>query len=319
MINIIALDGHTLNPGDLSWEGLESLSNFSVFPRTNRNEIYARAQSADVLIVNKLVLDRSILIQLPRLKYICVSATGYNNVDLDYCREKNIPVSNVSGYSTPAVAQHVFALLFALTNQVRKYNQEVHQGVWSNQNDFAYWYQPIDEIQGKVIGIYGFGKIGKAVADVALAFGMKVIVHRKNPQKESFEGIDYVNLDDLFSQSDVLSLHAPLTEDNQGIISLLNLAKMKPTSYLINTARGGLINESALRNALENKRIAGAALDVLSSEPPPTDHILFGLENCIITPHQAWASLAARRRLLNEVVKNVEGFLNGKMRNQING
>ena len=317
MINIIALDGHTLNPGDLNWEGLEALSSFSVFPRTDRNEILARAQSADILIVNKLVLDRPILAQLPRLKYICVSATGYNNVDLGFCREKNIPVSNVSGYSTPAVAQHVFALLFALTNQVEKYNQEVHQGIWSKQNDFAYWHQPIDEIYGKVMGVYGFGKIGKAVADVALAFGMKVIVHRKNPQKESIEGIEYVSLEDLFSQSDVLSLHAPLTEENKGMISLLNLAKMKPTSYLINTARGGLINELALKNALENKRIAGAALDVLSAEPPPLDHILVGLENCIITPHQAWASHAARRRLLNEVVKNVEGYLNGKMRNVV--
>jgi len=319
MINIIALDGHTLNPGDLNWEGLEALSSFAVFPRTDRNEIVARAKSADILIVNKLILDRPILAQLPRLKYICVSATGYNNVDLDFCREKKIPVSNVSGYSTPAVTQHVFALLFALTNQVEKYNQEVHQGVWSEQNDFSYWHQSIDEIYGKVMGIYGFGKIGKAVAKVALAFGMKVIVHRKNPSKESIEEIKYVSLEELFTQSDVLSLHAPLTEENKGIISLLNLAKMKPTSYLINTARGGLINESALLNALENKRIAGAALDVLSSEPPPRDHLLLGLENCIITPHQAWASLAARRRLLNEVVKNVKGFLKGKLRNQING
>ncbi len=319
MINIIALDGHTLNPGDLSWEGIEALSNFEVFPRTDRNSILERAESADILIVNKLVLDRPVLEQLPRLKYICVSATGYNNVDLDYCKEKKIPVSNVSGYSTPAVAQHVFAMLFALTSQVEKYNQEVHQGVWSKQNDFAYWHQPIDEIYEKVMGLYGFGKIGKAVADVALAFGMKVIVHRKNPEKEQIEGINYVSLDELFSQSDVLSLHAPLTEDNKGIISLLNLAKMKSSAYLINTARGGLVNELALRNALENKSIAGAALDVLSSEPPPPDHVLFGLENCIITPHQAWASLAARRRLLNDVVKNVEGFLNGKMRNLIEG
>lgn len=319
MITIIALDGHTLNPGDLSWEGIEALSNFEPFPRTDREKIIERAKSADVLIVNKLVLDRPILEQLPRLKYICVSATGYNNVDLDYCKEKNIPVSNVSGYSTPAVAQHVFALLFALTNQVEKYNQEVHQGVWSKQNDFAYWYQPIDEIYRKVMGIYGFGKIGKAVAKVALAYGMKVIVHRKNPQKDQIEGIEYVSLDKLFSQSDVLSLHAPLTEENKGIISLLNLAKMKPTAYLINTARGGLVNELALSNALEKKRIAGAGLDVLSSEPPPPDHILLGLENCIITPHQAWASLAARKRLLNEVVKNVEGFLNGKMKNLVNG
>jgi glycerate dehydrogenase len=296
---------------------MKALSNFEVFPRTDRKNILARAESADILIVNKLILDRPILEQLPRLKYICVSATGYNNVDLDYCREKKIPVSNVSGYSTPAVAQHVFAMLFALTSQVERYNQEVHQGVWSKQNDFAYWHQSIDEIYGKVMGLYGFGKIGKAVANVGLAFGMKVIVHRKNPEKEQIEGIKYVSLDELFSQSDVLSLHAPLNEENKGIISLLNLAKMKPTSYLINTARGGLVNELALRNALENKRIAGAALDVLSAEPPPPDHILLGLDNCIITPHQAWASLAARRRLLNEVVKNVEGFLNGKMRNVI--
>ena len=317
MTKIIALDGYTLNPGDLNWKGLESISSFSVFPRTKRNEIIERGKLADILIVNKLVLDRQILKHLPRLKYICVSATGYNNVDLDFCREKNIPVSNVSGYSTPAVAQHVFALLFGLTNKVERYNQEVHLGIWSKQKDFAYWHEPINEVHGMVMGIYGFGKIGKAVANVALAFGMKVIVNRKNPNKETFEGIEYVELDELFSQSDVLSLHAPLTEENKGIISLLNLAKMKPTSYLINTARGGLINESALRNALENKRIAGAALDVLSSEPPPPDHVLMNLDNCIITPHQAWASLGARKRLLTEVVKNVEGFLQGELRNII--
>lgn len=317
MINIVALDGHTLNPGDLSWATLENLANFKVYPRTQKELIIERAVSADILIVNKLILDAPILEKLPNLKYICVSATGYNNIDLSYCKEKNIPVSNVSGYSTPAVAQHVFALLFALTNQIEQYSQEVHQGEWSKQNDFAYWHQSIDEIFGKVMGIYGFGKIGKAVADVALAFGMKVIVHRKNPEKEKLENITYVSLDELFSQSDVLSLHAPLTEENKGMVSLLNLAKMKPSAYLINTARGGLINELALKNALENKRIAGAGLDVLTSEPPLADHVLFGVENCIISPHQAWASLAARKRLLNEVVKNVEGFLNGKIRNRI--
>lgn len=317
MINIVALDGQTLNPGDLSWESINSISYFEVYPHSKPEEVISRAKNADILIVNKCILDRPILEQLPRLKYICVSATGYNNVDVSYCKEQKIPVSNVSGYSTPAVAQHVFALLFALTNQVERYNQEVHLGEWSKQTHFSYWNSPLQEIYGMVMGIYGFGKIGQAVGKIALAYGMKVIAHHKHPERDKMQGIEFVELDTLFSQSDVLTLHAPLNNKNKGIISESNLKKMKSSAYLINTGRGGLVNETELKIALENNWIAGAGLDVLSQEPPPPDHILLGVNNCIITPHQAWASQSARQRLMDETAKNIRGYLEGAMRNLI--
>ena len=317
MIKIIALDGHTLNPGDLSWEGINSMADFEVYPRTEPEEIIERAKFADILIVNKCILNRPILENLPNLKYICVSATGYNNVDLEYCNENKIPVSNVVGYSTSSVAQHVFALLMALNHQVEKYSSEVHNGVWSRQEDFSYWNQPIMEFQGKTMGIYGFGKIGQAVAKLALAFGMKVMAFHKYPDRDVMEHVQMVDVDTLFSESDVLTLHAPLNSMSQNIISAVNLKKMKPTSFLINTGRGGLVNENDLKIALENNQIAGAGLDVLSSEPPSEDHILLGAKNCIITPHQAWASLSSRKRLMEEVRKNIEGYLKGKIRNEI--
>ena len=317
MIKIVALDGHTLNPGDLNWEGLKALSHFTVYPHSSNEEVLKRAKDADILIVNKVVLNEEMLKHLPHLKYICVSATGYNNVDLDFCKKNKILVSNVIGYSTPAVAQHVFALLFALTNQVEKYNQEVHKGVWSNQPNFSYWHQPIYEVFEKTIGIYGFGKIGQAVAKAALGFGMKVIAFHKHPERDKMENVEFVSVDKLFSESDVLTLHAPLNQQSQGIICHENISKMKSSAFIINTGRGGLVVESDLKEALNNNIIAGAGLDVLSQEPPPSDHILLGVKNCIITPHQAWASKAARERLMNEIVKNVDGFLKGNLRNLV--
>ncbi len=318
MIKTIILDGYTLNPGDLNWDQLEALTHTTIFPYTAPKDIISRSKTADILVVNKCTLDKNILSQLPNLKYICVSATGYNNVDVEFCKKNKILVSNVSDYSTPSVVQHVFALLFAIFNQVETYHQEVENGVWSNQDNFSYWNFPIQEIYGKVMGIYGFGKIGKAVAKVALAFGMKVISYHKHPERDQIEGVQFVDVDTLLSESDVLSLHAPLNKQSQGIISLSNLKKMKSSAILINTGRGGLVNESDLKFALENEIIKGAGLDVLSQEPPPLDHILIGVKNCIITPHQAWGSHAARQRLLDEVIKNIDGFLKGELRGIIN-
>ena len=317
MINIVALDSYTLNPGDLSWLPVQELAALQVFDRTPIEKAVERSQHADILIVNKFVLDKNLISQLPRLKYICVSATGYNNVDIAFCKEKNIAVTNVSGYSTPSVAQHVFALLFGLTNKVESYSLEAHQGKWSAQSDFSYWHHPLMEVKGKTMGIYGFGKIGQEVGKIALAFGMKVIAHHKHPERDKMEGVEMVSLDQLFQQSDVLTLHAPLSKANQGIISQHNIYKMKKSAFLINTGRGGLINEADLKDALEQNIIAGAALDVLSSEPPPPDHILLNAKNCIITPHQAWASQAARGRLMNELAKNIKAYLEGKERNRI--
>jgi len=317
MIKIVALDGHTLNPGDLNWEGLTALSHFEVYPHSTNEEVLKRAKDADILIVNKVVLNENILKHLSHLKYICVSATGYNNVDLEFCKQNKILVSNVVGYSTPAVVQHVFALLFALTNQVEKYNQEVQNGVWSNQPNFSYWHQPIFEVFEKTLGIYGFGKIGQAVAKAALGFGMKVIAFHKHPERDKMEGVEFVSLEKLFAESDVLTLHAPLNKNSQGIICTKNIALMKPSAFIINTGRGGLVVEPDLKEALHNNIIAGAGLDVLTQEPPPLDHILIGVKNCIITPHQAWASKAARERLMDELVKNVDGFLRGNLRNLV--
>lgn len=317
MINIVALDAYTLNPGDLNWLPIQELAALQVFERTPPEKAVERAQLADIMIVNKFIIDKNLIQKLPRLKCICVSATGYNNVDVDFCKEKNITVMNVSGYSTPAVAQHVFALLFALTNKVESYSQEVHQGDWSKQSDFSYWHQPLLEVKGMTIGIYGFGKIGQAVGKIALAFGMRVIAHHKHPERDKMEGVEMVSLDDLFRQSDVLTLHAPLNKQNEGIISQQNISKMKKSAFLINTGRGGLVNETDLKEALENNMLAGAGLDVLSQEPPPLDHILFQVKNCIITPHQAWGSQSARKRMIDELGKNIRAYLEGKDRNRI--
>jgi len=317
MINIVALDSYTLNPGDLSWLPVQELSALQVYERTTKEEAIERAQYADILIVNKFVVDKNLILQLPRLKYVCVSATGYNNVDVDFCKEKNIAVTNVKGYSTTSVAQHVFALLLGLMNQVQTYSQEVNEGKWSAQSEFSYWNKHIMELQGLTMGIYGFGRIGQQVGKLALAFGMEVIAHHKHPERDKMEGVEMVTLEELFRRSDVLTLHAPLSSMNEGIISQQNISKMKKSALLINTGRGGLINEDDLKVALENERLAGAGLDVLSQEPPLSDHILLNTKNCIITPHQAWASLPARKRLLNEVAKNIQAYLEGKKRNRI--
>jgi len=231
---------------------------------------------------------------------------------------KNIPVCNVAGYSTTAVAQHVFALLLELTNRVGDHNQDVQTGGWAKNRDFSYTLSPIPELAGKTIGIYGFGRIGQQVARIAQAFGMKVLAKHKHPERDAMPGVEFVDLETLFAQSDVVTLHAPLTEKNAGVVNYDLLASMKATAYLINTARGGLINEPDMRSALEKNVIAGAGLDVLSQEPPSKEHPLIGLSNCVITPHIAWASVEARQKLMDETIKNVEAFLRGEPRNVVN-
>jgi glycerate dehydrogenase len=315
MTRIVVLDGHTLNPGDLSWEPLQALGQLSVFPRTAPADLLNRAAQADILLVNKQVLDAATLASLKSLKFIGVTATGYNNVDIAAADRLNIKVANVTGYSTPAVAQHVFAMLLAMTNKVMKYHQSVQKGDWSAQEDFTYTLDSIIELQELTMGIYGFGKIGQAVAKIALAMGMKVLAHHKHPLRDAMDGVQFVDLPTLFSNSNIVSLHAPLTPNNGAIVDRRLLASMPQPSFLINTGRGGLVHETDLRDCLQQGLINGAALDVLSSEPPPADHPLLGIDNCIITPHVAWASQASRRRLLQEVVANVAAFLQGEERN----
>ena len=309
---IVYLDCYTLNPGDLSWDTLLELGQVELYEETSKDLVLERSKDAEIILTNKIAFDATLMDQLPQLKCIVVTATGYNIIDVAAAKERGIVVCNVVGYSTPAVVQHVFAMLFALTNQVEYYDQTVRKGDWANQTQFSYWHQPLEEVWGQTMGIYGFGRIGQGVARVALALGMKVLATHKHPKRDAMEGVNFVDLESLFSQSDVISLHAPLTKQNTGIVNNHLLHKMKPSAYLINTGRGGLINEQDLKGALQAGRLKGAGLDVLTQEPPPKDHPLIGLKHCLITPHQAWASKAARSRLLEMVVENIKAYQVGQ-------
>ncbi|MEZ4990624.1 MAG: D-2-hydroxyacid dehydrogenase [Saprospiraceae bacterium] len=314
---IVVLDGYTLNPGDLSWDKLRSLGNTTIYDRSRPEEVVDRAKDAQIVIANKQKLSRETLAALPHLRCISVTATGYNNVDIEAAKERGIRVCNVTGYGTTAVAQHVFAMILNFLNQVAAHHQDVLAGGWSEKEDFAYTLSPITELEGKTLGIYGFGRIGQQVGHLGQAFGMEVIATHKHPQRDAKPWVRFVDLDELFRQSDFLSLHAPLTSENEGIVNKEHLAQMKPTAYIINTGRGGLINEPDLKAALESDQLAGAGLDVLSQEPPPRDHLLFGVKNCVITPHNAWASREARERLMEQTVENVAAFMKGQAVNVV--
>jgi len=317
-MKIIALDGRTLNPGDLSWEGLSNFGEYEIHDFTPKEQVVERGRPADILLVNKVVLGKDELAQLPNLKCICVTATGYNNVDLQAARERGIPVCNAVGYSTDSVAQHVFALLLALTNKVYQHHISVQAGEWQRSDDFAYTLHTLPELAGKIFGIYGFGRIGQRVADLAQAFGMKILATHKHPERDARPGVEFVSLEELFERSDVISLHAPLSEANREIVNAQLMQRMKSTAYLINTGRGGLIQEADLKLALQEGQLAGAALDVLSTEPPKEGNVLISAPNCILTPHLAWASLEARQRLMDITLNNIRGFQAGAPQNVVN-
>ena len=284
----VVLDGHTLNPGDLSWAPLEELLPCTFYPRTPPEEVVQRAEDAAVALTNKVVLSAAVLSQLPQLKYVGVSATGYNCVDVAEARRRGVVVANVPSYSTQSVAQMVFAHLLHHALGVAAHSQGVGEGRWTRSPDFCYWEQPLIELAGLTMGIVGFGRIGRTTAGIARAFGMNVLACGSRPI-DGGELAVAVDLDTLFRRSNVISLHCPLTEQTRGLVNRRRLAMMKPTAYLINTARGPLIDEAALAEALAAGRIAGAGLDVLAEEPPPADHPLLRLANCTITPHIAWA------------------------------
>jgi len=311
--SIVVLDGVTLNPGDLSWRKLQCLGQLTVFDRTPANLIVDRAKDTNILLVNKVHMTREIIGQLPKLQFIAITATGYNNVDLEACRDHSVRVVNAVGYGSTSVAQHVFALLLELTNRVGMHSASVQAGDWAAQSDFCYWKSPLVELAGKTMGIYGLGSIGRAVARLALAFGMNVLATHRHPERDAMEGVTFVDLDTLFSQSDVVSLNVPLSAENEDVVDSSRLQSMKSNAYLINTARGGLIVEADLAEALRQKTIAGAALDVLRKEPPAADHPLYSLENCFITPHHAWASQESRQRLMDMTVERVAEFMSGKL------
>lgn len=318
-MKIIILDAYTTNPGDLSWSPIESLGSCSIHDRTPDAETVARAADADVVITNKTVLDRRTIESLPRLQAIALLSTGTNVVDLAAARERGIPVMNVPEYSTPDVAQATFALLLELTNRTGHHAALVRNGDWSRCEDFCFWEGELVEIAGLTLGVVGYGKIGRAVAAVARSFGMKVVANRRTSAGPAADdGTPLVDLDTLFAESDVVSLHCPLTPESTKLASAARIARMKPTAYFLNTARGGLVDEVALAEALHSGRIAGAGLDVLTAEPPAADHPLLSAPNCVITPHVAWAARKARERLILEVAENIRSFAAGRDRNVVN-
>jgi glycerate dehydrogenase len=316
-MQITILDGYTLNPSDLSWAELEKLGDCAIYDRTPNDEIVDRAAHAQVVLTNKTPLSRETLARLPNLKYVGVLATGYNIVDVAAAREKGIAVTNVPGYASQSVTQSVFAHLLNLTLHPAQHGQSVSAGKWSKCEDFCYWDYPLVEIMGLTLGIVGFGQIGRAVAAVAEAFGMKVIAYDA-AAVEPPPSVQMVALEELFRQSDVVSLHCPLTPQTERLVNAQRLSWMKPTAFLINTSRGPLVDEKALADALDDGRLAGAGLDVLSAEPPPSDHPLLRAKNCCITPHIAWATAGARKRLLAAAVENVRAFLADTPQNVVN-
>ncbi len=315
---IIVLDGYTLNPGDQSWDDLSSLGECEIFERTTPGEVLNRAGGAEIILTNKTVLDRHVIECLPDMKYIGVMATGYNVVDIDAANERHIPVTNVPEYGTKSVVQMVFALLLEMTQHVGHHAETVRKGRWTASKDFCYWDKPLIELDGLTMGIVGYGRIGRAVAQIALAFGMKVLANDIEPISSKEAGITFTGLEELFRESDVISLHCLLTPESHGLVNAERIALMKKTAFLINTGRGPLVNEYDLGDALNAGRIAGAGLDVLPVEPPEADNPLLTAKNCIITPHIAWATLAARKRLMDTVVNNIRAFLNGEFVNVVN-
>ena len=310
-MKIVVLDGFTLNPGDLSWAGLDALGECTIYDRTPSELRVERAREAEILFTNKVVLGHAEIAQLPRLRYIGVLATGYNVVDVAAARERGIIVCNIPTYGTRSVAQMTFALLLELTQRVGHHAETVSQGRWTRARDFCYWDFPLVELDGLTLGLVGFGRIGRSVAEVALAFGMKVIAYDSVAPSEAVAGVAMAELETLFRDSDVVSLHCPLTGGNKGLVNAMRLSLMKPNAFLINTSRGPLVNESDLAAALNAGRLAGAGLDVLAVEPPLPDNPLLTARNCLITPHSAWATAAARLRLMDIAVGNLRAFLNG--------
>ncbi len=318
-MNIVVLDGYTVNPGDNPFDALHQLGNVSVYDRTPASDIVSRSKQADVLIINKIKLTEEILGQLPALKLIVVSATGYDCVDVASAKRRGVLVANVPEYGTPFVAQHAIALLLELCHRVGDHDRDVKAGGWVRCPDFSYWNSPMIELEGKTLGLFGVGRIGGRVAEIAHAMGMNVLgCSRSQQHAPAVARFAWVKQEELFAQADVISLHAPLTAETREVVNDRTLASMKKGVFLINTARGALINEQALVNALSSGQLAGAAVDVLASEPMPAGHPYLSAPNLIVTPHQAWSSLAARKRLLDIVVNNIAMFQAGEPINIVN-
>lgn len=318
-MKIVILDGYTLNPGDLSWEGLERLGEVMVYDRSPPDTVVERAAGAEILFTNKTPLGASVLQQLPDLKFIGVLATGYNIVDTEVAKSKGIIVANVPGYGTASVAQMTFALLLELCHRVQYHSDTVMDGKWVRSADWCYWDYPLVELAGKTMGIIGYGRIGQQVGGIATAFGMNLIGNaRHRSDQSSRPNFKWAEIPELLEQSDVVSIHCPLFPETKGLINKQSLQQMKRSAFLLNTSRGPLIVDQDLADALNGGVIAGAGIDVLSVEPPPKDNPLFGAKNCIITPHIAWATREARARLMQITIDNLAAFLNGHPVNVVN-
>lgn len=318
-MKIVNLDGFTTNPGDLSWAGIERLGDYTVYERTSPDEIIKRAKGADILIVNKTIIDRNILNALsPELKYIGLQSTGYNVVDCAYARQLGITVCNIPAYSTNAVAQLVFAFILQITNEVTLHSEAVKHGEWCDCPDFCFWKKPLTELDGKTIGIVGFGSIGQRVATIAAAFGMRVLAYNPRPKNKGELNVSFVSIDELLSQSDIVTCHCPLTPDTEGLINKENISRMKKSAILINTSRGPVVDEQALADALNNDELQAAGLDVLKVEPASRNNPLLTAKNCYITPHIAWAAKETRARLLKILEDNIVAYLNGNPQNVVN-
>ncbi|MGL1933432.1 MAG: D-2-hydroxyacid dehydrogenase [Fibrobacterales bacterium] len=317
-MKIVILDSYTTNPGDLSWEPLQAIGDVTLYDRTELSEIVDRAQGAEVILTNKVVLHKEILMQLPDLKYIGVLATGYNVIDIDFAKKNGILVTNIPGYSTDSVAQLTFSFILAHTHSTAQHSESVHSGDWSSCQDFSYWNHPLLELSGKTLGVIGYGAIAQKVIAIGQAFNMKIIVHTRTVPSENIPGIRFISRNELFSESDFISLHCPLTQETTEMINSQTLKTMKPSAFIINTGRGPLIDEQALADALSKKMIAGAGLDVLTKEPPSKNNPLLSLNNCLITPHFGWATVEARKRLIEMATNNISAYTTGTPINVVN-
>lgn len=317
--NIIVLDGITLNPGDNPWTPVQAHGSVTVYDTTLPSQVVDRCANASVVLTNKVPLDASALQRLPDLKLIAVTATGYNVVDVSAAEKLGITVCNVPVYSTQAVAQHVFAMMLEFNHRITQHHHAITEGQWQQRNQFSFWLSPITELAGKTMGVIGFGRIGQATARLASAFGMPIVIHSRTQKTVAgFESARWATLIEVFAQSDYISLHCPLTDENQAFVNRELIDRMQPNAILVNTARGGLINEPELADALNNHRIGGACLDVLSSEPPSQDNPLLGADRCLLTPHIAWTAIEARSRLMQITADNIGAFLKGHPVNIVN-
>lgn len=315
-MNIVILDGGTTNPGDVSWAPLEALGDVTVYDSTKAEELIDRAKDAEAVIMNRSVMSREVMKKLPKLRFIGTLATGYNTIDVKAARELGVTVCNVPLYCVETVAQQAFALLLELCNHTEKFSETTRGGDWEKAETMSHSTHPLFELYGKTLGIVGFGHIGQTVAKLGAALGMKILVYSRT-KRELPENYRWAELNELFKNADVVSLHCPLTDETRGLVNAERLSLMKPTAFLINTARGAVVDEAALTEVLNENKIAGAGLDVLVHEPPKKDDPLLNAENCIVTPHIAWASRDARIRLIETVAENLKAFQNGTPQNVV--